>query len=133
MAYAAAVRRLHRTGGFEDVGAYSRAVRVGAHIAVSATAPTGDDGTALHPGDTYAQARVAFERAIEAVVALGGAVSDVTRSRMYLTREAEWRLAVEVHAELFADVLPANSTFYVEGFIPPGVLIEVELDAIVAG
>jgi hypothetical protein len=26
---------------------------------------------------------------------------------------------------------PPNTTLYVEGFIPPGVLVEVELDAIV--
>ena len=84
----------------------------------------------LFPGDTYQQTRFVLERAIEAVVALGGAVSDVTRTRLYLIREADWRQAVAAHAELFRDVGPANSTFYVEGFIPPGVL--VELDAILS-
>jgi enamine deaminase RidA (YjgF/YER057c/UK114 family) len=126
------MRQVHRTGGFEDVAGYSRAVRVGDHIAVSTTAPIDDDGQTLFLGDTYQQARFAFERAIEAVVALGGAVADVTRTRLYLTREAEWREAVLAHFELFGEVTPANSTFYVEGFIPPGVLVEVELDAIVA-
>jgi enamine deaminase RidA (YjgF/YER057c/UK114 family) len=126
------VRQVHRTGGFEDVAGYSRAVRVGDHVAVSATAPIDEDGQTLYLGDTYQQTRYAFERAIEAVVALGGAVSDVTRTRMYLIREADWRKAVDAHVELFADVLPANSTFYVEGFIPPGVLVEVELDAIIS-
>ena len=113
------------------MAAYSRAVRVGDHIAVSATAPTGSDGAAVHPGDTYAQTRLAFERAIESIAALGGTIADVTRTRMYLTHESEWRRAVDAHAELFAEVLPANSTFYVAGFIPEGVLVEVELDAIV--
>ena len=125
------MRQQHRTGGFEDLAAYSRAVRVGDHIAVSATAPTGDDGAALHPGDTYAQTRLAFERAIDSIAALGGTIADVTRTRVYLVRESEWRRAVDAHAELFADVLPANSTFYVAGFIPEGILVEVELDAIV--
>jgi enamine deaminase RidA (YjgF/YER057c/UK114 family) len=125
------VRQHHRTGGFEDLAAYSRAVRVGDHIAVSATAPTGSDGAALHRGDTYAQTLLAFERAIDSVVALGGTIADVMRTRVYLTHESEWRRAVDAHAELFADVLPANSTFYVAGFIPEGVLVEVELDAIV--
>lgn len=125
-------RRVYRTGGFEDVGGYARAVRAGNHIAVSATAPTGDDGLAVHLGDSYAQAKLAFERAIEAVIALGGSVQDVTRTRMYLKPECNWRSAVEAHSELFSDVLPANSTFFVAGFIPPGVLVEVELDAIVS-
>jgi enamine deaminase RidA (YjgF/YER057c/UK114 family) len=125
------VRQTYRTGGFEDTAGYSRAVRVGDHVAVSATAPTNDEGTALYLGDTYAQTRVAFERALEAVAALGGAAADVTRTRMYLGPEAEWRRAVDAHHELFAEVLPANSTYYVAGFIPPGILVEVELDAIV--
>jgi enamine deaminase RidA (YjgF/YER057c/UK114 family) len=54
------------------------------------------------------------------------------RTRVYLTRDAEWREAIRAHAECFDGVFPANTTYFVEGFIPPGVLVEVELDAIVA-
>jgi enamine deaminase RidA (YjgF/YER057c/UK114 family) len=126
-----AVRQTFRSGGFEDVGAYSRAVRVDRQIAVSATAPTGDDGSALHPGDTFAQAQIALERAVGAVTALGGRVEDVVRTRVYLTRESDWREAIRAHAEWFEGIFPANTTYYVEGFIPPGVLVEIELDAIV--
>jgi enamine deaminase RidA (YjgF/YER057c/UK114 family) len=125
------MRRNVRTGGFEDVGAYSRAVRVGAHIVVSATAPTGDDGAALHPGDTFAQTQLALERASDAVRELGGSLQDVVRTRVYLTRDSDWREAIRAHAEIFTGIFPANTTYYVEGFIPPGVLVEVELDAIV--
>lgn len=126
------VRQTYRTGGFEDVAGYSRAVRIGSHIAVSATAATGDDGSALHKGDTYAQTKVAFERALEGVSALGGATTDVLRTRMYLALDADWRRAVDAHAELFAGVSPANSTYFVASFIPFGVLVEVEIDAILA-
>jgi enamine deaminase RidA (YjgF/YER057c/UK114 family) len=125
------MRQNFRTGGFEDVGAYSRAVRVGGHIVVSATAPTGDDGAALHPGDTFAQTQLALERATGAVAELGGSVRDVVRTRVYLTLESDWREAIRAHSEIFTGIFPANTTYYVEGFIPPGVLVEVELDAIV--
>lgn len=125
------MRQTYRTGGFEDQAGYSRAVRAGELVAVSATAPTGDDGRALHAGDTRAQTQTAFKRAIAALVALGGAAEDVFRTRIYLSPEAVWRDAVDVHRELFVDVQPANSTFYVAGFIPEGVLVEVELDAVV--
>ncbi len=124
------MRTTYRTGGFEDVAGYSRAVRIGELVAVSATAPTDEHGKALHPGDTYAQARLAFERALEGLEALGAGVADVLRTRMYLTPDSDWRRAVDAHRELFADVQPANSTFYVAGFIPEGVLVEVELDAV---
>lgn len=111
---------------------YSRAVRIGDWIAVSATAPTDDSGRALHEGDLYSQTKVAFERALEAVEALGGERAAVLRTRMYLVPGHEWRRAVDAHREFFAEVRPANSTFYVAGFIPEGVLVEVELDAVVS-
>jgi enamine deaminase RidA (YjgF/YER057c/UK114 family) len=126
------MRRSYRTGGFEEVAAYSRAVRAGDYIAVSATAATGEDGRGLYEGDTYAQTRCAFERALEAVTELGGAAADVLRTRMYLGPDADWRRAVDAHAELFDGVFPANSTYFVAGFVPANVLVEVEVDAILS-
>jgi enamine deaminase RidA (YjgF/YER057c/UK114 family) len=127
------MRREHRAGGFEDVAGYARAVRIDDWIAVSATAPTDDSGRAVHQGDLYGQTKLAFARALDAVEALGGGRASVLRTRMYLVPGCEWRLAVDAHRELFAEVRPANSTFYVAGFIPEGVLVEVELDAVVSG
>lgn len=125
-------RRHARSGSpFEATAAYARAVRVGDLVAVSATAATAADGTAEHAGDTYAQARESIARALAAVEELGGSVSDVMRTRVYLVPEADWRGAVRAHAEAFAGVDPANTTIVVAGFIPDGVLVEVELDAVV--
>jgi enamine deaminase RidA (YjgF/YER057c/UK114 family) len=124
--------RTHSRSGspFEQAASYSRAVRVGDAIAVSGTAATNADGVAFHPG-TYEQTREAFERALAAVRELGGDVAHVTRTRIFLTIDAEWREAVRAHAELFAGVDPANTTLYVAAFIPEGVVVEVELDAVV--
>jgi enamine deaminase RidA (YjgF/YER057c/UK114 family) len=124
--------RTHSRSGspFEKQACYSRAVRVGDAIAVSGTAATGADGAAFHPG-TYEQTREAFRRAIAAVRELGGDVEHVTRTRILMTIDAEWRDAVRAHAELFAGIDPANTTLYVAAFIPAGVVVEVELDAIV--
>jgi enamine deaminase RidA (YjgF/YER057c/UK114 family) len=125
------MRQAHRTGGFEDVGGYARAVRSGNVIAVSGTAATAPDGTARHPGDVGAQTRSAFEVALDSVAQLGGRREDVLRTRIYLAEGSDWRAAVEVHHELFAATTPANTTLFVAGFPPPGVLVEVELDAVV--
>jgi enamine deaminase RidA (YjgF/YER057c/UK114 family) len=55
-------RKTLRTGGFEDLGGYSRAVRSGNYIAVSGTAATGSGGIAISSGDVYAQTHEAFKR-----------------------------------------------------------------------
>jgi len=117
-------------GGFEEAAAYSRAVRIGSHVAISGTAPM-DDGVVLHPGDAYAQTRVAIEKALAAAAELGARPQDVIRTRLLLAAGSDWQAAVRAHREAFAGIDPANTSYYVAGFIPEGVLVEVELDAIV--
>jgi enamine deaminase RidA (YjgF/YER057c/UK114 family) len=116
-------------GGFEDVAAYSRAVRVGARIVTSGTAALDASGVALHPGDAYAQTRDALARAIDSIVELGGSAQHVTRSRIYLTAGADWRGPTRAHQEAFVGINPANTTVYVHALIPQGALVEVELEA----
>jgi enamine deaminase RidA (YjgF/YER057c/UK114 family) len=115
------------------MAAYSRAARVGNVIAVSGTAALDETGVALFPGDAGAQTREALVRALAAAAELGAERRDVIRTRILLAHGADWRGPVEVHGELFAGVDPANTTLYVAGFIPEGCLVEVELDAVVAG
>lgn len=116
--------------GFEDVAGYSRAVRAGNVIAVSGTGDLTTDGTVGNPGETYAQALAALERALAAVERLGGRREDVIRTRLYLTRDAEWRDAVRAHKELLGGIDPANTTLFVAGFVAPEMLVEVEVEAV---
>lgn len=116
--------------GFEDVAGYSRAVRAGNVIAVSGTGDVTADGTVGNPGETYAQALAALERALAAVERLGGRREDVIRTRLYLTRDAEWRDAVRAHKELLGGIDPANTTLFVAGFVAPEMLVEVEVEAV---
>ncbi|MFL5928536.1 MAG: Rid family hydrolase [Gaiellaceae bacterium] len=111
-------------GGFEEAAAYSRAVRIGTHVAVSGTAARGGGGA-------YEQAREALERALAAASELGAAREDVLRTRLLLADGCDWEPVVRAHREAFAGVDPANTTYFVAGFIPEGVLVEVELDAVV--
>jgi len=115
---------------FEQLAGYARAVRVGSHVAVSGTAAL-SEGVVLHPGDVYAQTREAIAKALAAAGELGASTADVTRTRLLLAGGSDWRAAVRAHGEAFAGVDPANTTYFVAGFIPEGVLVEVELDAIV--
>jgi enamine deaminase RidA (YjgF/YER057c/UK114 family) len=111
-------------GGFEEAAAYSRAVRIGSPVAVSGTA-------ARNGGDTYAQTAGALSRALAAARELGAGAEDVLRSRLLLADGCDWEAAVRAHQEVFAGVEPASTTYFVSGFIPEGVLVEVELDAII--
>ena len=111
-------------GGFEEAAAYSRAVRLGQHVAVSGTA-------ARSGGDASTQATEALDRALAAARELGAGREDVLRSRLLLADGCDWEGVVRAHRDAFAGVEPANTTYFVSGFIPEGVLVEVELDAII--
>ena len=124
------MRRVRDTGGFGEAAGYSRAVRAGTLVAVSGTAPL-RDGRVLHPGDSFRQTRAAIQRALDAAAELGARRDDVVRTRLLLAPDCDWREAARAHAEAFAGIDPANTTYYVGALIPDGALVEVELDAAV--
>jgi enamine deaminase RidA (YjgF/YER057c/UK114 family) len=124
-------RKVYGLGGFAEVGGYARAVRSGDFIAVSGTAATNPAGKAVST-DVYVQTCEALRRGLEAVEALGGSVADVIRTRIFLVEGTNWQRAVLAHRELFEDFRPANTTMFVSGFPPDGVLVEIELDAVVS-
>jgi hypothetical protein len=56
----------------------------------------------------------------------------VVRTRLYVTDRAHWEEVGRAHAERFAEVRPAATLVVVAGLIDPEMLVEVELDAVVA-
>jgi enamine deaminase RidA (YjgF/YER057c/UK114 family) len=63
---------------------FSRAVRVGAHISVAGTAPISPAGGNAALGDVYGQTKRCLEIIDAAIVEVGGALQDVTRTRVML-------------------------------------------------
>ncbi len=108
---------------FEDLVGYSRAVRTGAFIAVSGTTGAG--------GDIVEQTRNALQRIATALSDLGAGLSDVIRTRIYVTDISRWREVGSVHAEFFGAVRPASTMVEVSALIEPGLLVEIEADAYV--
>ncbi len=109
---------------------FSRAVRVGAHIAVAGTAPIAAAGGTASPGEVYGQTRRCLEIIEEALQEAGASLASVTRTRIMLTDMKRWREAARAHGEVFGAARPACTFVEVSGFIDPTWLVEVEADAI---
>jgi len=123
-----------RTGGggpWEQAFGYCRAIRVGDRILVSGSTSV-IDGRVRHPADPGAQMRVALETALAAVARLGGAPTDVVRTRIYVTHRRDCDAVGLVHGETFAGTPPAATMVIVSGLIHPDMRVEVELEAVVA-
>jgi enamine deaminase RidA (YjgF/YER057c/UK114 family) len=106
---------------FEDRVGYSRAVRVGPLVVVAGTTAPGD-GLA-------AQTREVFRRIEAALIEAGAALSDVVRTRMYMTDISHWDVVAAVHAEVFGDIRPVATMVEVSALISPELLVEVDVDA----
>ena len=125
-------RRLIASGSpLEPRIGFSRAVRIGSHIAVAGTAPIAPGGGTAAPGDVYAQTRRCLEIVGQALAEAGASYVDVLRTRIMLTDIATWEEAARAHGEVFADVRPACTFVEVSRFIDPDWLVEVEADAVV--
>lgn len=126
------MRQLISSGSpFEPRVGISRAVRAGAVISVAGTAPLGPDGRTVGHGDAAAQARRCLEIIAAALERAGASLRHVTRTRILLTRIADWEAVAAVHGEFFRDIRPVNTIMQITRFIDPEWLIEIEADAVV--
>ena len=125
--------RLRASSGsiWEPIGGYSRAVRVKDQICVSGTTATHGSDRCVAPGDAGAQATYILDKISASIAALGGEMSDVVRTRIYVRDATKWEAVARAHGRVFGDVLPANTLVEVGNLIGD-YEVEIEADAIVS-
>ena len=125
--------RISSGAPWEDKVAYRRAVRVGDHVWVAGTVAVDEGGKPFKPGDAGAQAERALEIIAEALKAAGAEMSDIVRTRVYVTdMSAETQAAVgAAHRAVFKDFPPASAMIGVAALAAPGFVVEIEAEAVI--
>lgn len=114
-------RTVSSGSAYEKTVGYSRAVRIGPHIVVAGTTGSGDGAAE--------QTREALRRIDVALQEVGASLSDVVRTRIYVTDISMWEEVAAVHAQVFGQILPVSTMVEVSALIAPDLLVEIEADA----
>src|SRR5258705_6031398 len=113
-------RKVSSGSAYESAVGYSRAVRTGPHIVVAGTTAEGDS--------IAAQTRESLPR-IEIALQKGGAsLSDVVRTRIYVTDISMREVVGAVHTDVFREIRPSATLAEVSARISTLLHVEIELD-----
>lgn len=115
---------------WEPIVGYSRAVKFGNQVWVSGTTATDTDGNIVGKGDAAAQTRQIIANITSALAAAGAQLSDVVRTRIYVTDMSQWEAVGRAHGEAFGAIRPAATMIEVRRLIDPDLLVEIEVEAI---
>lgn len=115
---------------WENIVGYSRAVQLGNLLEVSGTVAVDEKGVLVGREDAAAQTRHILEKISKVLMQAGYSLTDVVRTRMFVTDISRWEEIGKVHGEFFNTIKPATSMVEVSALIDPDYLVEIEVTAV---
>ncbi|MBN8548341.1 MAG: RidA family protein [Deltaproteobacteria bacterium] len=115
---------------WEPLRGYSRAVKIGNSVFISGTTAVDEKGEVVAAGDAYEQTRYIIQKVRDVLAMTELELSDVVRTRLFVTNMAKWDEYARAHREAFENIRPASSIVQVTKLVDPRLMIEMEIDAV---
>tara|TARA_B100002019_G_C21133102_1_gene529285 strand:+ start:546 stop:944 length:399 start_codon:yes stop_codon:yes gene_type:complete len=117
---------------WEPIAGYCRAVRVGQFIEIAGTTAVDAEGNFFGEGDAGAQTQYVLEKIQHSIEQAGGAMSDVVRTRIYVTDKEDMMEVAKVHGKFFGEILPVSTGVEISALVDERLLVEIEASAIIS-
>ncbi len=117
---------------WEDIVGYSRAVKMGNIVEVTGTVAVDEQGKIAGAGNAYEQTKYIIQKIEKVLHQAGAKLSDVVRTRMFVTNISLWEEYGRAHGEFFKTIKPCTTLVEVSKLISPEYLIEIEATAIIS-
>ena len=124
-------RNISSGAPWEAIVGYSRAVLVGSNIYISGTTAIDENGNIVGENNTYEQTKQIIKNIEMVLRKINASLSDVVRTRIFVTDIRDWKKIGKAHQEAFGDTLPATTMVEVKRLIRPEFRVEMEADAVV--
>jgi 2-iminobutanoate/2-iminopropanoate deaminase len=109
---------------------FSRCIQVGNQLfvaGITANSPAGIEG-----GDSmYEQTRAIYRKIGHVVEAAGGSMNDIVRQLVFVTDISRRDEVIRARREFFSGDFPASTQVEVTALAAPGLLVEIEVTAII--
>ncbi|TJY43854.1 RidA family protein [Cohnella pontilimi] len=115
---------------WEHAVGYSRAIRIGNVIEVAGTTAM-KDGEVVGKDSAYEQTIYILEIIKSTLEQLGASMSDVIRTRMFVTDISKWEEIGKAHGQYFKDIRPVATMVEVKSLIDPNLMVEIEVQALI--
>ncbi|WP_029460052.1 RidA family protein [Solidesulfovibrio alcoholivorans] len=122
-------RNISSGSKWEPLLGYSRAVVAGNTVYVSGTVGAAADGSV--PEGAYAQSSRALEIIRDALAQAGADLTNVVRTRLFLTDMADFDAVAKAHGEAFGEIRPATTIVKVAGLVDAAFVVEIEAVAMI--
>lgn len=124
------IKTISGGGRFEKAGSYSRVKRVGPFVYVAGLTSMQSNGQVYAPYDVYEQSVFIFDKIESYLEEAGAKMRHVVCTRAYLTDMRDAGGFIRRHGEVFAGIEPVL-TGVQAGLTTPGMMVEVEIEAII--
>lgn len=111
-------------------GFWSNTISIGDHIYLSGfTSRAADRVTIQHPGDSYEQSKVIFQKIKDCLEGAGAKMSDVVNMTVYVTDMSKNKGVWEARREFFEGDFPCSTLVQVAALGHPDIIVEIQAQA----